>query len=240
MTTTSLHIPRVPARPGERPDFSYLNLSEPGALPRPALDVGAQQTLPLSQGLVRVLDARHQAVGQWKPSVATSTLTAQAMALEPADMLFPSYRTQGLHIARAGRPFELMCQCLSNTADLCKGRQMPVFYHSRARNIFSVSGNVTTRYPQAVGWAMAARIKGVSDIAAAWVGEGSTAEADFHYALTFAAVYHAPVLLNVVNNQWAISTFQGFAGGERSSFAARGPGFGIAGVRVDGNDFLAV
>jgi 2-oxoisovalerate dehydrogenase E1 component alpha subunit len=44
----------------------------------------------------------------------------------------------------------------------------------------------------------------------------------------------------VVNNQWAISTFQGFAGGERRSFAARGPGLGIPGIRVDGNDLLAV
>jgi 2-oxoisovalerate dehydrogenase E1 component alpha subunit len=48
------------------------------------------------------------------------------------------------------------------------------------------------------------------------------------------------VILNVVNNQWAISTFQGFAGGEQRSFAARGPGYGMAGIRVDGNDFLAV
>jgi 2-oxoisovalerate dehydrogenase E1 component alpha subunit len=87
---------------------------------------------------------------------------------------------------------------------------------------------------------MAAAIKGDDRIAASWIGEGSTAEADFHQALTFAAVYRAPVILNVVNNQWAISTFQGFAGGERSTFAARGPGYGIPGVRVDGNDFLAV
>jgi 2-oxoisovalerate dehydrogenase E1 component alpha subunit len=48
------------------------------------------------------------------------------------------------------------------------------------------------------------------------------------------------VLLNVVNNQWAISTFQTFAGGETGTFAARGHGYGIPGLRVDGNDFLAV
>ena len=77
-------------------------------------------------------------------------------------------------------------------------------------------------------------------MAAAWIGEGSTAEADFHHALTFAAVYRAPVILHVVNNQWAISTFQGFAGGEERSFAARGPGYGIPAFRVDGNDLLAV
>ena len=58
--------------------------------------------------------------------------------------------------------------------------------------------------------------------------------------MMFASVYQAPVILNVVNNQWAISTFQGFAGGEQRSFAARGPGYGMAGIRVDGNDYLAV
>jgi 2-oxoisovalerate dehydrogenase E1 component alpha subunit len=164
---------------------------------------------------------------------------AQALALRASDMFFPTYRTQGLHIARGRDVSDLMCQCLSNTRDMCKGRQMPVFYHWREGNIFSVSGNLATQVPQAVGWAMAAAIKGTDDVASAWIGEGATAEADFHHALTFAAVYQAPVLLNVVNNQWAISTFQGVAGGEAQSFAARGPGSGIAGIRVDGNDFLA-
>jgi 2-oxoisovalerate dehydrogenase E1 component alpha subunit len=87
---------------------------------------------------------------------------------------------------------------------------------------------------------MAAAIKGEDSVAATWIGEGSSAEADFHHALLFASVYKAPVILNVVNNQWAISTFQGYAGGEQRSFAARGPGYGMPGLRVDGNDFLAV
>lgn len=165
---------------------------------------------------------------------------AQALALRPGDMLFPSYRTQGLHIARGRSVVDLMCQCLSNTRDMCKGRQMPIMYHWREGNIFSISGNLATQLPQAVGWAMASAIKREDHIAAAWTGEGATAAADFHHALTFAAVYRAPVILNIVNNQWAISTFQGVAGGEQQTFAARGPGFGVAGVRVDGNDVLAI
>ena len=165
---------------------------------------------------------------------------AQAMALRPGDMLFPSYRTQGLFVVRGRSLVDLMCQCLSNTHDMCRGRQMPIMYHWAEGNIFSISGNLATQFPQAVGWAMAAAIKGEDHLAASWIGEGASAEADFHHALTFAAVYQAPVILNVVNNQWAISTFQGFAGGEQRTFAQRGPGYGIPGVRVDGNDFLAV
>ena len=162
------------------------------------------------------------------------------LALRDSDMLFPAYRNQGLYILRNTGLVEMMSHCLSNTNDFCRGRQMPVFYQNAKNRVFTISGNLATQYPQAVGWAMAAAIKGEDDIAASWVGDGSTAEADFHYALTFAAVYQAPVILNVVNNQWAISTFQGVAGGERRSFAARGLGLGIPGVRVDGNDLLAV
>jgi 2-oxoisovalerate dehydrogenase E1 component alpha subunit len=87
---------------------------------------------------------------------------------------------------------------------------------------------------------MASAIKGDTRIASAVVGEGTTAEADFHHALTFATTYQAPVILNVVNNQWAISSFQGIAGGSHSTFAARAIGYGIPALRVDGNDYLAV
>jgi 2-oxoisovalerate dehydrogenase E1 component alpha subunit len=131
-------------------------------------------------------------------------------------------------------------QIYSNKADKLKGRQLPIMYSAREAAFFSISGNLATQYPQAVGWAMASAIKGDTRIAAAWLGEGSTAEGDFHSALTFAAVYNAPVVLNVVNNQWAISSFSGFAGAERTTFAARAIGYGIAGLRVDGNDALAV
>jgi 2-oxoisovalerate dehydrogenase E1 component alpha subunit len=117
---------------------------------------------------------------------------------------------------------------------------LPVMYSVKAKGFFSISGNLATQYIQAVGWAMASAIKGDTKIASAWIGDGATAESDFNTALTFAHVYQAPVILNVVNNQWAISTFQAIAGGEHTTFAARGVGSGIASLRVDGNDFLAV
>ena len=207
-----------------------------------ALQVGLRHML-----LTRLFDdrmVRTQRQGKlsfyMKSTGEEAVSVAAGMALQPGDMLFPSYRNQGLQVVR-GRPLvELMCQLLSNTRDMCKGRQLPVMYHSAKANLFSISGNLATQFPQAVGWAMAAAIKGEDHIAATWTGEGSTAEADFHYALLFTAVYRAPVILNVVNNQWAISTFQGTAGGEQNSFAARGPAYGLPGLRVDGNDFLAV
>lgn len=165
---------------------------------------------------------------------------AQAMALDDKDMLFPSYRQQGLLVARGCPLVRLMNQIFSNTQDNLKGRQLPIMYSEPDYGFFSISGNLGTQYPQAVGWAMASAYSGDTRIAASWVGDGSTAEGDFHYALTFATVYQAPVILNVVNNQWAISTFQGMAGGEQATFAARAVGYGLPALRVDGNDFLAV
>ncbi len=169
-----------------------------------------------------------------------ATSVCATMALDREDMCFPSYRQQGILITRECSLVAMMNQIYSNSGDHLKGRQLPIMYSAPDQNFFSVSGNLTTQYPQAVGWAMASASRGDSRIAAVWCGEGSTAEGDFHSALTFAAVYNAPVIMQVVNNQWAISSFSGFAGSERTTFAARAVGYGIAGLRVDGNDPLAV
>ena len=166
---------------------------------------------------------------------------AHSMALQDGDMCFPTYRQQGLLLARDDISMvEMICQLMSNQRDPIKGRQLPVMYSYKRAGFFSISGNLATQVPQAVGWAMASAIKGDTKIASAWIGDGSTAESDFHTSLTFAHVYRAPVIINVVNNQWAISTFQSIAGGEGTTFAQRGVGVGIASLRVDGNDFLAV
>lgn len=196
----------------------------------------------------RIFDARMTiAQRQRKTSFYMSCLgeeaiaVAHAAALAKGDMCFPTYRQQGLLLSRDDVSMtELMCQLMSNEADPMKGRQLPVMYSFKRADFFSISGNLATQFPQAVGWAMASAIKGDTRIASAWIGDGATAESDFHTGLTFAHVYRAPVILNVVNNQWAISTFQAIAGGESSTFAARGVGCGIASLRVDGNDFLAV
>ena len=165
---------------------------------------------------------------------------AQTLALRQGDMHFPTYRQQGILIAQDVPLVDMMCQVLSNAADPLRGRQLPIMYSYKEYGFFSISGNLTTQLPQAVGWAMASGIKGDTKIASAWVGDGATAEGDFHAALVFASVYEAPVILNVVNNQWAISTFQAIAGGEHTTLATLGLGYGIPSLRVDGNDFLAV
>lgn len=164
---------------------------------------------------------------------------AAGLALKPEDLLFPSYRVQGLLLVRGASLLEMACQCIGNGYDATKGRQMPVHYSARKLNFVSISSPVGTQVPQAVGAAMATAYRGESDVTATWLGEGTTAQGDFHYALNFASVYMPPVIINVVNNQWAISTHRNLATGGKT-FACRGETFGLPGIRVDGNDFLAV
>ena len=196
---------------------------------------------------LRAFDARMQmAQRQGKTSFYMQHMGEEAVscafrvALEPGDMNFPTYRQAGLLIAGDYPMLEMMNQIYSNELDPLKGRQLPVMYSSREHGFFSISGNLATQFIQAVGWAMASAMKHDTRIAAGWIGDGSTAESDFHAALVFASTYKAPVVLNIVNNQWAISTFQGIARGGSGTFAARGLGFGIPALRVDGNDYLAV
>ena len=276
----SLHIPEPRFRPGEKPDFSNLSISEAGATPRPAIDTQPKDMRDLAYGLVRVLAMDGEAIGPWNPNLDIDTLKrglrtmmltrvyddrmyraqrqgktsfymkctgeeavsiAQAMVLNHDDMCFPTYRQQGILLARGYPMVEMMNQVYSNSLDPMKGRQLPVMYSSKADGFFTISGNLGTQFTQGVGWAMASALKGDDRIASAWVGDGSTAEGDFHHALTFASVYRAPVILNIVNNQWAISSFQGIAGGEEAPFASRAPSATICPRYAwTGNDFLAV
>lgn len=245
--------PPVDARPEDIRDLAYTIirvLNDEGQAVGPW--AGALTDEELAEGLrhmmtLRAFDARMQlAQRQGKTSFYIQHLGEEAIscafrkALKPGDMNFPTYRQAGLLIAGGYPMVQMMNQIYSNDQDPLKGRQLPIMYASKEYGFFSISGNLGTQYIQAVGWAMASAIKNDIRISAGWIGDGSTAESDFHAAMVFASTYRAPVVLNVVNNQWAISTFQGIARGGAATFAARGHGFGIPALRVDGNDYLAV
>ena len=245
--------PPVDARPEDIRDLAYTIirvLDDKGNAVGPW--AGSLTDEELAEGLrhmmtLRAFDARMQlAQRQGKTSFYIQHLGEEAIssafrkALKPGDMNFPTYRQAGLLIAGGYPMVQMMNQIYSNDQDPLKGRQLPIMYASKEYGFFSISGNLGTQYIQAVGWAMASAIKNDTRIAAGWIGDGSTAESDFHAAMVFASTYRAPVVLNVVNNQWAISTFQGIARGGAATFAARGHGFGIPALRVDGNDYLAV
>ncbi len=245
--------PEIDAHPREMSDlaFSLIRVLDGQAKAvgpwAPKLDADTMRRGLKTMLLTRAFDDRmFRAQRQGKTSFymkstgEEAVAVAQAFALDRGDMCFTSYRQQGLLIARGYPLVDMMNQIYSNSHDPIKGRQLPIMYSSKAHGFFTISGNLGTQFPQAVGWAMASAYRGDDRIAASWVGDGTTAEGDFHYACTFASVYRAPVILNIVNNQWAISSFAGIAGGDESTFASRGIGYGLPALRVDGNDFLAV
>jgi 2-oxoisovalerate dehydrogenase E1 component alpha subunit len=213
----------------------------------PKIDPDTLRKMLRDMVLQRIYDDRmYRAQRQGKTSFYMKATGEEAIAIATAaalasdDMNFPTYRQQGLLIARGYPLLEMMCQVYSNKGDPLRGRQLPIMYSSKDHGFFTISGNLGTQFPQAVGWAMASAAKGDSRIAVGWIGDGATAEGDFHAGMTFAAVYNAPAILAVVNNQWAISSFSGIAGAEKATFAQRAIGYGLPGLRVDGNDALAV
>lgn len=162
-----------------------------------------------------------------------------AAALKPQDMIFAQYREQGALRYRGFTADQFMNQCFSNEEDLGKGRQMPIHYGSKALNYNTISSPLGTQIPQAAGYAYGQKMDGPDACTICYFGEGASSEGDFHAGLNMAAVLHCPTIFLCRNNGYAISTpvAEQFYG---DGVASRGIGYGIATIRVDGNDLLAV
>lgn len=169
-------------------------------------------------------------------------------ALESQDVILGQYREQGPLMWRGFTLQQFADQCFSNVSDLGKGRQMPIHYGSRALNYQTISSPLGTQIPQAVGVALRLKTSAAAagresqkekGVAMCFFGEGCTSTTDFHSGLNFAATLKCPVIFFCRNNGYAIST------SVKEQYASDGvvskaPGYGMAGIRVDGNDAFAV
>ncbi len=160
-------------------------------------------------------------------------------ALQPGDWLFPSYRDQGVALLHGYPLSSLVAQLFGNRADATKGRQMPNHWCDRSARVVSVSSPVATQLPQAVGAGYAARLRGESNAFIAYFGDGGSSTGEFHVAMNFAGVFSTPNVFFCSNNQYAISLPVSNQTAT-SSIAAKAAAYGFPGVRVDGNDVLAV
>ena len=222
-----LYIPEPQARPGDKIDFSGVDIGKAGRLKYPPIDSPETELRDYPFGLIRTLSRDHEAVGDWIPragpddfktllrimtlnrlmdirffklqrqgktsfymkSSGEEALSAvPSLVLGAQDMCFPTYRLVGWLLARNYPLLDLVNQIFNNAHDPLKGKQLPVLYSARDYGFYSLSGNLGTRFGHAVGWAMAKAYRGKNDIAIGYVGEGSTAEGNFHEALTFARV----------------------------------------------------
>lgn len=187
--------------------------------------------------MARTFDQRAMALqregrlGTYPPSIGQEAAqVGSALALEPGDRVFPSFREMGVQLA-LGYPIRQLFQYWAGDE---RGQQIPDHL-----NIFPVCVSVGTHIPHAVGAAMAARYRREPVAAVVWFGDGATSKGDFHEGLNMAGVFRLPVVFICQNNQWAISvplSGQTAAG----TLAQKALAYGFEGVQVDGNDVFAV
>jgi 2-oxoisovalerate dehydrogenase E1 component alpha subunit len=169
------------------------------------------------------------------------TQVGSAFALDrEQDILHPYYRDLALCLAWGMTPREIMLSNFAKQGEPNSGaRQMPAHYGHRRLRIISGSSPVSTQIPQAVGVALASKMRGEEAVTLVCFGEGGSSKGDFHEGLNFAGIHKVPVIFLCQNNQYAISVPQSKQMAVEN-VADRAAGYGFPGVVVDGNDPVAV
>ena len=166
---------------------------------------------------------------------------AAITALQPGrDRFCLYYRDFAAALACGFTPEELMLSAFARAADPSSGgRQTPGNFGSRRRGIIIGSSAVGSQIPKAAGIGLALKWRGEGALCFVSFGEGATSQGDFHEGLNFAALHRCPVIFLCENNHWAISVPEArqVAG---PGVASRAAAYGIPGVAVPGEDFVAV
>lgn len=162
-----------------------------------------------------------------------------AFALADGDVIAPMYRDMGAHLVRGIRPVEVFAQYMGKRDSSNGGTDSGLHMGDMARGIVGMISVLPDSLPVTVGVALAFKLRREPRVAMTFFGEGSTSTGAWHEALNMAAVLKVPAVLVCENNQWALSTptEREYAAG---SIADRAHGYGLPGVRVDGNDVEAV
>lgn len=168
-----------------------------------------------------------------------ATPIATAFALEDRDWVFPALRESAIMLSRGFPLSTWLAQVYGNERDVLKGRQMPSHMSGRSVNQVAWSSCIGPQIPQAVGAAYAARLRGDDMVAVGFMGDGATSQPDFHSAMTFAARWKVPAVLICQNNHWSISVPTEKQTASKT-IAIKARAYGMPGLRVDGNDVLAV
>jgi 2-oxoisovalerate dehydrogenase E1 component alpha subunit len=155
------------------------------------------------------------------------------------DYLYPYYRDLAMTLLLGQTPRDQFLSLLGRKDDPNSGgRQMPGHFSARELNIVTASAPIAVQYPQAVGSALAFKMRGEDGVVLTSGGEASTSEGDWHEAMNFAGIHDLPVIFLIQNNVYAISVPEPLQ--VAGSIARRAEGYGFPGHRVDGNDVLAV
>ncbi len=160
-------------------------------------------------------------------------------ALKDSDWVFPMYRDLGIMIQRGVPMDSLLDRLFGNAEDESLGRDLPNAYGWKKYRIFSLAAPIASHLQLAVGFAIAAKYRHDDSVTLSTFGDGASSSGEFHVSMNFAGVFKAQSVFLCENNQYAISvpvTNQTAS----ESIAIKAEVYGFGGVRVDGNDFLAV
>ncbi len=168
-----------------------------------------------------------------------AAILGSTFAMGELDWLLPCYREFGGALMRGLSLQRFLDNMFGNRNDTVHGRQMPDHYTCREKRWGSISSPVGTQITQAVGLAWAAKLSKERSSVLVYFGDGATSSSEFHSGLNFAGVFKTPTIFFCRNNGWAISVPADRQTASRT-FAEKASGYGIPGVRVDGNDVFAV
>lgn len=151
-------------------------------------------------------------------------------ATEKEDWLVPAFREMGAWLYK-GVPLEQVFLYWYGSEE---GSRYP-----KDVKMLPISVPIASQLNHAAGIGMSINIKGEKDVVIAYVGDGGTSQGEFHEAINFAAVFNAPVVFVIMNNQFAISVSRK-SQTKSETLAQKAVAYGIPGIQVDGNDIFAV
>jgi TPP-dependent pyruvate/acetoin dehydrogenase alpha subunit len=162
-----------------------------------------------------------------------------AYALRSDDVIAPMHRDLGAHLVRGMEVRRIFAQIMGRAAGFTGGKDNALHIGDQKRLIFPQISMLGASIPVSAGAALASRQRGEDRVALTYIGDGGINTGDFHEGLNFAAALHLPLILIVENNQFAYSTPVSKQTA-LEEIAQRAAGYGVPGVRIDGNDVLEV
>lgn len=205
-----------------------------------ALDLYKKLLLPrrIEEKMLNLL--RQGKISKWFSGIGQEAIAVgTAYALDERDYVLPMHRNLGIFTTRGVDLYTLFCQLLGKKDGFTSGRDRSFHFGTLEHRIVGMISHLAATMPIADGLALSSRIKNEGLVACSFCGEGATSEGDFHEALNLAGVWKLPVIFIIENNGYALSTpvEEQYA---CDSLIDRAPGYGLEGIRVDGNNIFEV
>jgi len=183
---------------------------------------------------------RQNKISKWFSGIGQEAISVGvASAVDENDYLLPMHRNLGVFTTRGVPLYTLFCQLFGKVDGFTGGRDRSFHFGTTEHRIFGMISHLAATMPVADGIALAQKLKGEDRVAISFCGDGGTSEGDFHEALNLAGVWKLPVIFMIENNGYGLSTptSEQYA---CENLVDRAAGYGLEGMKIDGNDFFAV